>query len=471
MDSPQQGMHVRLTGAATTATILILLSLVREILVSYVNWRGYFVIQDYLAGGATDADLEADDFVSKLVTWPTLLVLLAAGVAFLVWLWRARINAELMSGAAAHRRSRGWVIGAWTIPVASLFYPYQIVEDIWQASAPRRPAPVGLVAAWWALFVAATVIKPIQWRLASNLESEQDALSNAILSTVLTVLYLAAGVLVTLVIRRITEWQTLAAPALPPQPSGSAPTGINGKTVTGVAAAIAVLVVLTVWAVHTGSDSNGTSTISSTTPSPTYDADQATTGDNYGTGEGSSSEGGYGSDSPTLDEPAPDEPAPDESSAEDMAFSDLETDDCLSNYNDAGSDWIPATPETTNCSDTDAYFVVASVEQDEECTSDMTWFHSNDDATDTDLCLNRNFAVGQCMFAEVDGEQLSMYFNAVTPCDAAIPDDYQYTVRLTRVYSGGAPDDACGDDRMWTTDGGAALCGEVPFKRSGLPDV
>jgi hypothetical protein len=199
------------TGAATAATILISLALVREVLVSATNWRLYFVAHDYLAGRATAADLEAadTDALATLVSWPSFLVWIAAGVAFVVWLWRARINAELMSGAAAHRRSRGWVVGGWAAPVVNLWIPYQVVADIWRASAPRRSAPLTLVNAWWALFAAATVVvKPIQWRMAAKFDSEQDVLSNANVSTLLTALYLAAGLLIILIVRRITAWQT-----------------------------------------------------------------------------------------------------------------------------------------------------------------------------------------------------------------------------------------------------------------------
>ncbi|MFE0187861.1 DUF4328 domain-containing protein [Streptomyces sp. NPDC059008] len=202
--------HRSVTGAATAATILITLELVREVVVSVANWRGYLLVHDYLAGTATDADLVAADAdaLTALASLPTVLVWVAGGVAFLIWLRRARINAELMSGAAAHRRSRAWVVGAWITPVANLWYPYQIVSDIWQASTPRRPAPLALINVWWASFVAATLVKPIQWRMASQEDTEESFLANANLSTLLTALYLVAGVLIILILRRITTWQT-----------------------------------------------------------------------------------------------------------------------------------------------------------------------------------------------------------------------------------------------------------------------
>ncbi|MFJ9447207.1 DUF4328 domain-containing protein [Kitasatospora sp. NPDC101235] len=223
MDGPQQGMPTNasplaaqrprtVTGAATVATALIVLACVREVLVTVGNWRIYFLVHDYLEGQATDADvLAADsDVLAKLGSfWVSVLVGGAAGIAFLVWLWRARINSELMSGAAAHRRARGWVVGGWTVPVANLWIPYQVVSDIWRASAPRRSASVTLVNAWWAPFaVAAVIVRPMQWRTAEQFDSEHDVLTNANLSTLLTALEVVAGLLIVLIIRRVTAWQT-----------------------------------------------------------------------------------------------------------------------------------------------------------------------------------------------------------------------------------------------------------------------
>ncbi|MEV5598020.1 DUF4328 domain-containing protein [Streptomyces sp. NPDC052496] len=205
------GQFKALSGAATAATVLISLAVVRDAVVTAGNWRLYLVVHDYLAGRVTAAEVEATDTdtLATLASWPSFLIWLAAGVVFIVWLRRARLNAELTSGAAAHRRSRSWVVGGWVAPVANLWVPYQVVSDIWRAGAPRRSAPVTLVTAWWVLFAAATfIVKPIQWRMAAQFADEQDVLTNAYLSTLLTGLYLAAGLLVVLIIRRITAWQT-----------------------------------------------------------------------------------------------------------------------------------------------------------------------------------------------------------------------------------------------------------------------
>jgi len=207
-----------LGGWATAATVLVLIVLLRETVVVVDNWRAYELIHAYVNGTASVADLAAaDNDALTAVSSSTLLTVLlwmSTGVTFLVWLWRARINAESLGDPDIQRRTRAWVVASWITPVVNLWYPFQIVSDIWQASSPRRPAAGTLVKAWWAGFVLAGLVKPIQWRLASqDWHSEGDALSNANASLLLTVLIAATGVLIILIIKQVTAWQTQAPPA------------------------------------------------------------------------------------------------------------------------------------------------------------------------------------------------------------------------------------------------------------------
>ncbi|MFF2778535.1 serine/threonine protein kinase [Streptomyces sp. NPDC058052] len=166
------------------------------------------------------------------------------------------------------------------------------------------------------------------------------------------------------------------------------------------------------------------------------------------------------------------EPTPAPPSPEDEAFSAVEVDDCLSNHTGAG-EWNSTTPRVSSCSDPGSYYrVIAVADTVDECGSDdMTWWHDNDDGSETNLCLNRNYLAGQCMFAERNGERLSLYWNRVTGCKEPIPDEYGYIVQITKVYPDGAPDDACVDEREWSTDNGGDICGDWVRRRSEMPEI
>jgi hypothetical protein len=79
---------------------------------------------------------------------------LACVVVTLVWLYRARMNAE---GLVRHRRSKGWVVGGWFCPVVNLWFPLQVVEDVSRADLPgdRRGAAGIVLYGWWACWLLA----------------------------------------------------------------------------------------------------------------------------------------------------------------------------------------------------------------------------------------------------------------------------------------------------------------------------
>src|SRR6266446_5906774 len=71
------------------------------------------------------------------------------GIVFVVWFRRARINAERSSWR--QRRASGWAFWGWIVPVVSLWFPFQIMGDIWRAGLPvaQRRRTAWLTALWW----------------------------------------------------------------------------------------------------------------------------------------------------------------------------------------------------------------------------------------------------------------------------------------------------------------------------------
>lgn len=93
------------------------------------------------------------------------------GVGLIVWLRRARINAEHRGWR--QRRARGWTFWGWVLPVVSLWIPFQIMGDIWRAGIPARKRRkfAGLPALWWVTWLlsgltvgnAANSVQPYPW--------------------------------------------------------------------------------------------------------------------------------------------------------------------------------------------------------------------------------------------------------------------------------------------------------------------
>ncbi|MFF7991496.1 DUF4328 domain-containing protein [Kitasatospora xanthocidica] len=204
------GQHRAVTGWGVAATVFILLSLLYDVLLTVGDWRVYLAVEHYLAGTATDEEIQAaDDFSSFFTFWKGLALIIAAGLVFLAWLWRARINAESLGGPSSQRRVRGWVVGSWITPVANLWIPHQVMTDIWKASAPRRAAPGPLLAVWFGAWVIGGYVGRAYSYQVSQETLSEDGLRRAVyLGTVASVLNVLAGVLIIYTIHRISAWQT-----------------------------------------------------------------------------------------------------------------------------------------------------------------------------------------------------------------------------------------------------------------------
>ena len=78
---------------------------------------------------------------------PTLVV----AVLFLIWFHRAVTVARRLGRPS--RRTPGWAVGGWFVPIGNFFLPYQSARDVFRAGDPGRD----VVRRWWAAYLVAIV--------------------------------------------------------------------------------------------------------------------------------------------------------------------------------------------------------------------------------------------------------------------------------------------------------------------------
>jgi hypothetical protein len=137
-------------------------------------------------------------------------------VTFLLWLFVARTNAERIV-PIRHRLNKAWLILGWGFPILNLWYPKQIVDDIWRTSElgglpaesydldrARRPP---LVWAWWIAWLLLTVggrFALPRFYPGEDLESARGA---TMMDLVLVGFTMVAAALAAMVVMRITAFQ------------------------------------------------------------------------------------------------------------------------------------------------------------------------------------------------------------------------------------------------------------------------
>ena len=212
-NQPVRGAVKSIRGLGIAASILIGLSVLTTIASAWSDWFTYDVVADYLDGaaGVTEADLAAADSFAVATSLPEVLTVIAAGVVFIVWLWFARRNSEILYGTAGHRRTTVWVGWGWFVPVVGLWFPYQVVQDVYRPST-RLPGTV--VRWWWVALMAKIYLGQIVLRLYVG---DDFAAANfrtiAVFSTLSAVLGVVAAVLVFRIVKQITEGQLVPVEA------------------------------------------------------------------------------------------------------------------------------------------------------------------------------------------------------------------------------------------------------------------
>ena len=115
------------------------------------------VVRGVSGSTLSEAAQSSDRLVATAAVW-SLITLVPAYIVGAVWLYNAACNIRAL-GARGMQISPGWTIGWFAVPFASLFMPFQGVEEIYLASG----SPVGwkklktplLLRFWWGAWLIA----------------------------------------------------------------------------------------------------------------------------------------------------------------------------------------------------------------------------------------------------------------------------------------------------------------------------
>jgi hypothetical protein len=136
-DQDQRPGFLPLRGLANILTVLL------AVVVAAI--AGRLAIQLFSLGSAHWRHSLIDFRLDKAAD----VTILGLSILFVVWFRRARINAERHD--YRQRRARGWAFWGWIVPIVNIWFPFQIMGDIWRAGLPaeQRRKTAWLPAMWW----------------------------------------------------------------------------------------------------------------------------------------------------------------------------------------------------------------------------------------------------------------------------------------------------------------------------------
>ncbi|HEX5118963.1 MAG TPA: DUF4328 domain-containing protein [Pseudonocardiaceae bacterium] len=235
MNQYQDGRFFRpVRGVGVATIVFIWLALAATLAVPFAVIHAIDVINSSFTDEAVDNPAVAAAAGEIAVTvLAVAAVYLTAAILYWVWSWRARGNAEGLAGRQSQDLSKGWTFWGWICPFVNLWFPCQILLDIHRASDRRQQRGTGMVIAWWVCFLGAQVLPGLILG-ASQRRAAQQVLPGGITITTTPaqpadlnqvdlgqftgsgvlalllggLLLVTAAVLITRVIRRISDWQS-----------------------------------------------------------------------------------------------------------------------------------------------------------------------------------------------------------------------------------------------------------------------
>jgi hypothetical protein len=138
-------------------------------------------------------------------------LLVSTAVAFALWAWAA--YARLGELGYERRYSSAWAGAAWFVPIANLFMPKRIVNDLVDAEVSRRGVTTETVSlrrwatAWWTAWLASVGLGFVAHGMENNAKTIDDALGASNAYMVRDVVFVVAAVLAIFAVAFVTRQQ------------------------------------------------------------------------------------------------------------------------------------------------------------------------------------------------------------------------------------------------------------------------
>ncbi len=180
-----------------------------EVVGAAVAWPSAATLEEAAAAGIAPAEvLTRLDFVSVPV-YPLLFV---GWVLTALWLTFARGNARALRPHFEHRRSVIWAWLGWGVPVVFLWFPFQVVRNIHEATLRWEQRSTAVVGWWWKLWLVYLFSSKFGESIINEVEADAAQVhALGVVETLNAVVAVAAAVLWLRIVKEVTEDQEAAA--------------------------------------------------------------------------------------------------------------------------------------------------------------------------------------------------------------------------------------------------------------------
>jgi hypothetical protein len=221
MEAPDSdSVYVPLASRASWAKRLLVVAGLVDTIAVITGMASYRLADRAASGSATFEQFNAAEVRHDLVILTQMAVYLVTAVVFIRWFHRAYANLPAV-GIEELRHGTAWAIGAWFVPIVSLFWPKQIADEIWRSSDPSWEPDQGrsrghgkvplVVGVWWLAFLTSGLLVGAGWELWGGAETYADIKLAAVVEVTGNAVGVLSGALAFVVVDRTSERQQARA--------------------------------------------------------------------------------------------------------------------------------------------------------------------------------------------------------------------------------------------------------------------
>ena len=170
---------------AKNAQLLIYIILGLEVVSFFSSYMQYNLIDRIAHGGDyTMEEADLNDLREMVIGILYVIAYIVSAVTFIQWFRRAYYNLHLL--VPRLNREEGWAAGSWFVPILNLFWPYQIMQELYQKSeailpnngvALRPKLSTLFIGWWWALWVLNNLYGNFSFRISMHVETAEEILT------------------------------------------------------------------------------------------------------------------------------------------------------------------------------------------------------------------------------------------------------------------------------------------------------
>lgn len=147
--------------------------------------------------------VQLNDLRQLIVSYLYLAIFIISAITFILWFRRAYYN--LHQKVTYLNYSEGWAAGAWFVPVVFLFYPLQIMKELYYEThelleknqiQPKAKNNQLIIGFWWALWIIVELLSRYEFIKMRSATTVDDVLFLTNFSIVSTILALVNTVLI-----------------------------------------------------------------------------------------------------------------------------------------------------------------------------------------------------------------------------------------------------------------------------------